>query len=37
MSTPEPLSDQELDDLEELAHAATPGPWLAASSTMTTP
>ncbi|MFF7679061.1 hypothetical protein [Actinacidiphila glaucinigra] len=27
MSTPEPLSDQELDDLEELAHAATPGPW----------
>jgi hypothetical protein len=27
MSTPEPLSDEELDELDELATAATPGPW----------
>ncbi|MEU8971291.1 hypothetical protein AB0D11_18815 [Streptomyces monashensis] len=27
MSTPESVSDEELDDLEELVQAATPGPW----------
>ncbi|MGI5248937.1 hypothetical protein [Actinacidiphila glaucinigra] len=27
MSTPEPLSNEELDDLDELAQAATAGPW----------
>ncbi|MYX37025.1 MULTISPECIES: hypothetical protein [unclassified Streptomyces] len=27
MTSPEPLSDGELDELEELARAATPGPW----------
>ncbi|TRV82105.1 hypothetical protein FKN01_02225 [Streptomyces sp. 130] len=27
MTSPEPLSDGELDELEELAQAATPGPW----------
>jgi hypothetical protein len=26
MTTPEPLTDEELDDLDELARAATPGP-----------
>jgi hypothetical protein len=27
MTTPEPLTGEELDQLEELASAATPGPW----------
>lgn len=27
MTTPDPLTDEELDQLEELAAAATPGPW----------
>ena len=27
MASPEPLSDEELDELDELAQAATPGPW----------
>ncbi len=27
MTSPEPLSDRELDELDELAQAATPGPW----------
>ncbi|MFC8536675.1 hypothetical protein ACFUJY_22415 [Streptomyces sp. NPDC057249] len=27
MPSPEPLSDEELDELDELAQAATPGPW----------
>ena len=27
MTTPEPLTDEELDELDELARAATPGPW----------
>ncbi|MHA6765719.1 hypothetical protein [Streptacidiphilus sp. PAMC 29251] len=27
MTMPDPLTDEELDQLEELASAATPGPW----------
>ena len=27
MTNPEPLTDEELDELDELARAATPGPW----------
>ncbi|MCX3064240.1 hypothetical protein [Streptomyces beihaiensis] len=27
MTTPEPVTDEELDELDELAQAATPGPW----------
>ncbi|MEW2079530.1 hypothetical protein ACFZAG_38990 [Streptomyces sp. NPDC012403] len=27
MTTPEPLTDDELDELDELVQAATPGPW----------
>ncbi|MEU9859164.1 hypothetical protein [Streptomyces sp. NPDC047974] len=27
MTSPEPLSDEELGELDELAQAATPGPW----------
>ncbi|MEZ0095749.1 hypothetical protein [Streptacidiphilus sp. EB129] len=27
MNTPEPLTDEELAEIEELAEAATPGPW----------
>ncbi|MFD8687347.1 hypothetical protein [Streptomyces sp. NPDC059651] len=27
MSTPEPLTDEELADIEELTEATTPGPW----------
>ncbi|MFF4696444.1 hypothetical protein [Streptomyces chattanoogensis] len=27
MNTPNPLSDEELAEIEERAHAATPGPW----------
>ncbi|MFJ8077073.1 hypothetical protein ACIQ7Q_24840 [Streptomyces sp. NPDC096176] len=31
MTTPEPLTDEELDELDELARAATPGPWFVRS------
>lgn len=31
MATPEPLSDKELDELDELEQAATPGPWFVRS------
>ena len=27
MSVPEPLTDEELNELDALAHTATPGPW----------
>ncbi|MFI6984214.1 hypothetical protein ACIBSV_37225 [Embleya sp. NPDC050154] len=27
MDTPEPLTDEDLDEIEELAAGATPGPW----------
>ncbi len=27
MANPEPLTEEELDELDELARAATPGPW----------
>src|SRR4051794_26927530 len=27
MDTPNPLTDEELSEIEELARAATPGPW----------
>ncbi|MFK4102480.1 hypothetical protein ACI2L1_20825 [Streptomyces sp. NPDC019531] len=31
MTTPEPPTDEELDELDELARAATPGPWFVRS------
>lgn len=31
MTAPDPLTDEELDELDELASAATPGPWFVRS------